>query len=105
MLNKSFVSLKKFNVSPENMLNFVEVNKFHGPGVKMTTNERPDASISPDSHIFTISLGDSCSITFKDCCSNDAHSLNVSDNAMCSMSLNTRRPRGTHFVSGAPLFC
>ena len=71
------------------MLNFVEVNKFHGPDVKMTTNERPDASISPDSHIFTISLGDSYSITFKHCCSNDKHSLNVSDNAMYSMSLKS----------------
>ena len=81
---------KKFNVLSENMLNFVEVNTFHGPDVKMTTNERPDASISPDSRIFTISLGDSCSITFKDCCSNDEHSLNVSDNAMHSMSLKSQ---------------
>ena len=72
------------------MLNFVEVNRFLGPDVKMTTNERPDASISPDSHIISISLGDSCSITFKDCCSNDEHSLNVSDNAMYSMSLKSQ---------------
>ena len=77
---------KKFNVSPENMLNFVEISKFHGPDAKMTSSERPDASISPDSHIFTISLGDSCTIKFKDSCTNNEHSVDISDNCMYSMS-------------------
>ena len=81
---------QKFDVSPENMLNFVEISKFHGPNAITTASERPEVTISPDSEIFTISLGDSCSVNFKDSCSDKEHSLNISDNCMYIMSLKSQ---------------
>ena len=71
------------------MLNFVEISKFHGPHAIPTASEKPEVTISPDSDIFTIPLGDSCSVNFKDSCSDKELSLNISDNCMYSMSLKS----------------
>ena len=72
------------------MLNFVEVSKFHGPDAITTASERPEVTTSPASDIFTVSPGDSCSVNFKDSCCDKEHSLNISDNCLCSMSLKSQ---------------
>ena len=81
---------RKFNISQENMLNSIEVIKFQGTDSKLAERKDPDKSISPDSNVFIITLGDSCTTTFKDCCTNSEQNVAIPDNNLYSMSLKSQ---------------
>ena len=79
---------QRFSISNENMLNSIEVIKFQGTDSKLPEREDPDKSISPDSNVFIIASGDSCTTTFKDCCTNSEQNIFVPVGTLYSMSLN-----------------
>ena len=81
---------QKFSISQENMLNSIEVIKFQGTDSELPERKHPDKSISPDSNVFIITLGDSCTTTFKDCCTNSEQNIVVPDNTLYSMSLTSQ---------------
>ena len=49
-------------------LNSVTTTKYTGSGTRYPESSDNDPNINPDSNIFTISLGDSCPVTFRDKC-------------------------------------
>ena len=81
---------QKFNISHENMLNSIVVIKFQGVGSKLPEFKDPDKSISLDSNVFIITLGDCCVTTFKDCCTNSEQNVDTPDNTFYSMSLKSQ---------------
>ena len=72
------------------MLNSIEVIKFQGTDSMLAERKDPDKSISPDSNVFIITLGDSCTTTFKDCCTNSEQNVAIPDNTLYSMSLKSQ---------------
>ena len=71
-------------------LNSVTITKYTGSGTRYPESSDNDPNINPDSNIFTISLGDSYPVTFRDKCTGEAVEVVVSDNSLYSMSLKSQ---------------
>ena len=70
-------------------LNSVVVNRYQGPKSYLLKHSDDDASISPESSIFTLSLGDTCAVTFTDKCTGNETNIDASDNSLFTISRNT----------------
>ncbi len=55
----------KYNLSGENGLNSILINKLEGPGSSLAEHSDNEFSINPESSIYTLTVGDERSITFK----------------------------------------
>ena len=76
----------KYSIQDEAKLNSVIINKFSGPHTKLVEHSFNDPSINPDSSIFTLSIGDSCPVVFRDKCTNETVDVNTTDNSIFMMS-------------------
>ena len=56
----------------------------------MPKHSDDEPSISPESQIFTLSLSDTCTVTFSDKCTSNELSLNVADNSIYSMNYKSQ---------------
>ena len=77
---------ERFTVGKQNEINSVLINKYQVEQLHMPKHSDDEPSISPESQIFTLSLGDTCTVTFSDKCTSNERSLNVADNSIYSMS-------------------
>ena len=82
----------RHSIQEESKLNSVVINKFSGPHTKLPEHSSNDPAINPDSTIFTVSLGDSCPVIFRDKCTNTTINVDTTDNSMFSMS-----PQSQHY--------
>ena len=82
----------RHSIQEEAKLNSVVINKFSGPHTKLPEHSSNDPAINPDSTIFTVSLGDSCPVIFRDKCTNTTINVDTTDNSMFSMS-----PQSQHY--------
>ena len=83
----------KYSIQDEAKLNSVIINKFSGQHTKLPEHSTNDPSINPDSSIFTLSIGDSCPIVFRDKCTNATMDVNTTDNSIFIMSSKTQHYR------------
>ena len=72
----------KYSIKDEAKLNSVIIHKFSGSNTKLPEHSSNDPSINPDSSIFTLSIGDSCPVTFRDKCTNATINVNTVDNSV-----------------------
>ena len=82
----------KYAIQEQAKLNSVIINKFSGPSTKLPEHSINDPSINPDSSIFTLTIGDSCPVIFRDKCTNATINLDTVDNSIFSMS-----PQSQHY--------
>ena len=75
----------KYSIKDEAKLNSVIIHKFSGSNTKLPEHSSNDPSINPDSSIFTLSIGDSCPVTFRDKCTNATINVNTVDNSVFVM--------------------
>ena len=76
----------KYSIKDEAKLNSVIIHKFSGSNTKFPEHSSNDPSVNPDSSIFTLSIGDSCPVTFRDKCTNATINVNTVDNSVFVMS-------------------
>ena len=57
---------ERFTVGKQNEINSVLINKYQDEQSHMPKHSDDEPSISPKSQIFTLSLGDTCTVTFSD---------------------------------------
>ena len=81
---------EKFEIHDNNKINSVTVTKYCGPKTQQPAHSDSESSISPDSHLFEISLGDTCPLTFIDKCTGNQIDVTVEDNSIFSMSYNSQ---------------
>ena len=77
---------QKFSVKYENYINSIVIDKFKGTGSKLIPRSRNDPAISPDTKIYTLCLGDTCSTIFTDKCTGDKVEVITPDNSLYSSS-------------------
>ena len=82
----------KYAIQEQAKLNSVVINKFSEPSTKLPEHSINDPSINPDSSIFTLTIGDSCPVIFRDKCTNATINLDTVDNSTFSMS-----PQSQHY--------
>ena len=80
----------KFSISDEQKLNSIVIQKFSCHRAELREQSHSNPLINPDSTIFNICLGDSCSVTFRNKCSNDTVNLDTVDNSHYSMSYKSQ---------------
>ena len=81
---------EKFEIEENNKVNSVLITKYSGPKAQQLSHSDSEPSISPDSCIFEISLGDTCPLTFIDKCSGNKIEATVEDNSIFSMSYKSQ---------------
>ena len=72
----------KFSISDEQKLNSIVIQKFSGHRAELREQSHSNPLINPDSTIFNICLDDSCSVTFRNKCSNDTVNLDTVDTSL-----------------------
>ena len=82
----------KYAIQEQAKLNSVVINKFSEPSTKLPEHSINDPSINPESSIFTLTIGDSCPVIFRDKCTNATINLDTVDNSIFSMS-----PQSQHY--------
>ena len=80
----------KFSISDEQKLNSIVIQQFSGHRAELREQSHSNPLINPDSTIFNICLGDSCSVTFRNKCSNDTVNLDTVNNSLYSMSYKSQ---------------
>ena len=80
----------KFSISDEQKLNSIVIQKFSVHRAELREQSHSNPLINPDSTIFNICLADSCSVTFRNKCSNDKVNLDTVDNSLYSMSYKSQ---------------
>ena len=71
---------------PEHGINSCVVNRYKGPKSFLVEHQDNEKSIRPESNIFTISLGSTAMLKFRECCSDNEQSVTVEDCSIYLMS-------------------
>ena len=71
---------------PDSNINSVLINKYSGPGSSLPNHSDNELSIEPGSLIFSVSLGQSCKITYNEIHSDRMEELVVKNNSLYTMT-------------------
>ena len=73
--------------NPDSIITSVLINKYSGPGCSLPSHSDNELSIQPGSQIFSVSLGPSCKVSFKELHGDKTDELLVNHNSLYTMSL------------------
>ena len=80
---------EKFSLEKNLRPNSIVIEKYHGINERQPLQSYNEPTIARDSHIYTLSLGDSCTISFLDKCTGNVSEICISDNSIFNMSVKS----------------